>query len=62
MIELLRDLKDGGDESARQKLIEGNLRLILSILQRFKNRGGIHGRPLPGGVYRTDEGDRQLQA
>ncbi|NLI70460.1 MAG: RNA polymerase sporulation sigma factor SigG [Firmicutes bacterium] len=38
MIELLRDLKDG-DESARQKLIEGNLRLVLSILQRFKNRG-----------------------
>lgn len=38
MIELLHNLKKG-DESARQKLIEGNLRLILSILQRFKNRG-----------------------
>ncbi|NLZ28301.1 MAG: RNA polymerase sporulation sigma factor SigG, partial [Firmicutes bacterium] len=38
MIELLRDLKDG-DESARQILVEGNLRLVLSILQRFKNRG-----------------------
>ncbi len=38
MLELLRDLKEG-DEGARPKLVEGNLRLILSILQRFKNRG-----------------------
>ncbi len=28
-----------GDESAREELIQGNLRLVLSILQRFKNRG-----------------------
>ena len=27
-----------GDESARQKLIYGNLRLVLSIIQRFTNR------------------------
>ncbi len=27
-----------GDESARQKLIDGNLRLVLSIIQRFTNR------------------------
>lgn len=28
-----------GDREARDKLVEGNLRLVLSILQRFKNRG-----------------------
>lgn len=28
-----------GDESARQKLIEGNLRLVLSVIQRFDKRG-----------------------
>ena len=38
MLELLQRYQEG-DESARQELIEGNLRLILSILQRFKNRG-----------------------
>ena len=27
-----------GDEEARQKLIDGNLRLVLSIIQRFTNR------------------------
>ena len=27
-----------GDERARQKLIDGNLRLVLSIIQRFTNR------------------------
>lgn len=28
-----------GDEKARQKLIEGNLRLVLSVIQRFDKRG-----------------------
>jgi len=28
-----------GDASAREKLISGNLRLVLSVLQRFNNRG-----------------------
>ena len=28
-----------GDESARQALIEGNLRLVLSVIQRFDKRG-----------------------
>ena len=28
-----------GDEQARQKLIEGNLRLVLSVIQRFEKRG-----------------------
>lgn len=29
----------GGDEKARQLLIEGNLRLVLSVIQRFGGRG-----------------------
>lgn len=29
----------GGDELAREKLIMGNLRLVLSVIQRFNNRG-----------------------
>lgn len=28
-----------GDDSARQQLIQGNLRLVLSVIQRFNNRG-----------------------
>ena len=35
---LLRRVKEG-DETARQKLIEGNLRLVLSVIQRFDKRG-----------------------
>ena len=35
---LLRRVKEG-DERARQRLIEGNLRLVLSVIQRFDKRG-----------------------
>ncbi len=35
---LLRRAKEG-DEEAREKLIEGNLRLVLSVIQRFDKRG-----------------------
>ena len=28
-----------GDQEARQELIQGNLRLVLSVIQRFNNRG-----------------------
>ena len=35
--ELLRKTKEG-DSHAREKLIDGNLRLVLSIIQRFTNR------------------------
>lgn len=29
----------GGDRGARDKLVRGNLRLVLSVIQRFNNRG-----------------------
>ena len=38
-IELLKRIKENDDKMARQKLIEGNLRLVLSVVQRFSNRG-----------------------
>lgn len=37
-IELLRQIKNGS-KKARNELIEGNLRLVLSVIQRFANRG-----------------------
>ena len=36
--ELLRRAREG-DEQAREKLISGNLRLVLSVIQRFAGRG-----------------------
>lgn len=38
MVELLRRTKEG-DMDAREKLIAGNLRLVLSVIQRFDRRG-----------------------
>ncbi len=37
-IELLRQSKQG-DKKAREKLINGNLRLVLSVIQKFTGRG-----------------------
>ena len=37
-MELLRRYK-AGDLDARRKLIEGNLRLVLSVIQKFTSRG-----------------------
>ena len=38
MVELLKQVRKG-DQAAREKMIEGNLRLVLSVIQRFSNRG-----------------------
>ena len=37
-VELLKKVKEG-DKKAREELINGNLRLVLSVIQRFTNRG-----------------------
>ena len=37
-MELLRKIREG-DTNARNELINGNLRLVLSVIQRFTNRG-----------------------
>ncbi len=36
--ELLKRMKNG-DSSAREELISGNLRLVLSVIQKFAGRG-----------------------
>ncbi len=36
--ELLKKVREG-DKKAREELIEGNLRLVLSVIQKFMNRG-----------------------
>jgi RNA polymerase sporulation-specific sigma factor len=38
MRDLLLKVK-AGDEAARERFIHGNLRLVLSVIQRFANRG-----------------------
>ncbi len=38
-MELLREIKATGSKEARDKLIKGNLRLVLSVIQRFTGRG-----------------------
>ena len=38
-IALLREFKETGSKAARDRLIEGNLRLVLSVIQRFAGRG-----------------------
>ncbi len=38
MEELFRRVRNG-DEAAREQLVEGNLRLVLSVIQRFAGRG-----------------------
>ena len=38
MVEMLRR-SQAGDQAARERLIEGNLRLVLSVIQRFLGRG-----------------------
>ena len=36
---LLREIRDTGSKSARDELIKGNLRLVLSVIQKFTGRG-----------------------
>ena len=36
---LLREIQETGSKAARDKLIQGNLRLVLSVIQRFTGRG-----------------------
>ena len=37
MTELLKRIQNG-DEAARETFVQGNLRLVLSVIQRFSNR------------------------
>ena len=37
--ELLKEIQETGSKEARDKLIKGNLRLVLSVIQKFMGRG-----------------------
>lgn len=41
MRQLFTSLQQQGERSAREKLVNGNLRLVLSVIQRFNNRGNL---------------------
>lgn len=41
MRELFHDLQQNNERTAREKLVNGNLRLVLSVIQRFNNRGSL---------------------
>ena len=38
-IALLREIRETGSKQAKDKLIQGNLRLVLSVIQKFTGRG-----------------------
>jgi len=42
-----------GDGTAREKLVSGNLRLVLSVIQRFNNRGEFVDDLFQVGTSRT---------
>ena len=43
-----------GDRQARQEMVQGNLRLVLSVVQRFAGRGGIYCRE-NNGIYNVEK-------
>ena len=44
-----------GDRQARQEMVQGNLRLVLSVVQKFASRGenmdDIYFSPISGGIF-----------
>ena len=59
MLELMKRMRQG-DDRAREQLIEGNLRLVLSVIQKFVGRGEKPGRSIPGGVYRPSQSGEEF--
>ena len=57
---LLHRAKDG-DAAAREKLVEGNLRLVLSVIQRFSGRGENADDLFQVGCVGLTQGHRQLR-
>jgi RNA polymerase sporulation-specific sigma factor len=55
--ELLKKVKNG-DENARTEFINGNLRLVLSVIQRFYGRGENADDLFQIGCVRTNKGNR----
>ena len=55
--ELLRRCREG-DRMAREELISGNLRLVLSVVQRFAGRGESMDDLFQVGCIRSDDRGR----
>lgn len=47
-----------GDEKAREEFINGNLRLVLSVIQRFRWKRRKFRWFIPGWLYRVDKSYR----
>ena len=56
MIEKIRS----GDTGLREKFITGNLRLVLSVIQKVPKQRREYGRLVSGGLYRSDQGPGQF--
>ena len=56
---LLRRAK-AGDSGAREELISGNLRLVLSVIQKFSGRGENPDDLFSGGLRGPHQGHRRL--
>ena len=57
MRELIK-VSQEGDKEARRMMVEGNTRLVWSIVQRFASRGADPGGFVSDRLYRPDEIDR----
>ena len=55
--ELLVKIKNG-DNEAREKFIQGNLRLVLSVIQWFTRKRRKYGWPFSNRMCRFDKSDR----
>ena len=61
--EKMRELiaaSQAGDKLARQQMIEGNTRLVWSIVQRFSSTRSRFGGFVSNWMYRFDEISRQV--
>ena len=59
MMQMIEKIQ-AGDQAVRDEFIKGNLRLVLSVIQRFSNRGENPDDLFQVGLHRSDQGARQL--
>ena len=55
--ELFRRILKGDREAREQYIKKGNLRLVLSVIQRIFGQPGKCGRSVPDWLYRPHQGD-----
>lgn len=57
--ELLKNIKEG-DKEAREKFIQGNLRLVLSVIQKFRRKRRKRRWFVPSRMCRANKSIRQF--